>query len=182
MVVAVNLRPSVCTHGRPSGFSSSSSGVREGDAVASRKRILAMTLLLFSHGLWLIGCSTKPKHLYEGPRQAASDLVLIEAINPHQAGLYAIDGERVYRSASVLLEPGEYELVVRVRMRRQVDLMIYDMQTFCAFYLTGAPGESYRLKPDNKVHKSDTRGDQVSMGAKFEGGADQKSVVSVGCG
>ena len=150
--------------------------------MSTRRRILAIALLLFSHGLWLGGCSTKPKHFYEGPRQAASDLVLIESINPHQAGLYAIDGERVYRSASVLLEPGEHELVVRVRMKRRVDLMSYEMHAFCAFYLTGVPGESYRVRSDNKVHKSDTRGDQVSLGAKFEGGADQKSVVSLGCG
>ena len=146
-----------------------------------QRAVLLAGLFLF---LWVaaVGCASKPRHLYLGPTQPEGDLVLIRAVDSYNAGLYAIDGERVYRSASVLLEPGEHELVVRVRMRRQVDLVSYEMQAFCAFYLTGSPGEIYRLRSDNKVRKSDTRGDQVSLGAQLEGGVDEKSVFPLGCG
>ena len=127
------------------------------------------------------GCSTAPKHLYEGPKQAENNLVLIRAADPYRASLYAINGERLYRAESIFIEPGEHLLVARVRMNHQVDLMSYQMQTFCGFRLNAASRESYDLRADNKVHKGDAHGDQISLGAQLEGGTDEDSVAGLGC-
>ena len=128
------------------------------------------------------GCSTAPRHLYEGPKQAESNLVLIRAADPYRASLYAIDGERLYRTESILIEPGEHLLVARVRMNRQVDLMSYQMHAFCGFRLKATSGESYELRADNKFHQGDTHGDQIALGAQLEGGTDEASVAGLGCG
>ena len=113
-----------------------------------------------------LGCLGGPVQLYDGPRRAQETVASLSngALGTR---LYAIGPHRAVGS-HFLIEPGQYEVWIRVRMRETAGDARYTIWTYCQYQLDARAGRSYSTADHSAITRSTVAGKYGELAAVIE--------------
>lgn len=114
-----------------------------------------------------VGCTSPPLQLYPGPPRPATEVAQLDAVNRSIARLFSVDGDRVRRAGSVLLEPGSHEVVAFVQVHHQENMSLFTITQYCYILVHFEAGSRYELYGVYDQVRADAVRTQLEVGAKI---------------